>query len=91
MKFHDNALPWEIAWCITLIVVLVFGIYAGHSVTEANKDVEIMDLQAQLDTANASLAEANTELAFWQSTIRGLAEGRQLEGAELNGRPSQGD
>jgi len=50
-----------------------------------------MDIQAALEAAQASLAEANIELAFWQTTIRGLAEGRQLEGAELNVRLSLGD
>ena len=78
-------------WSIALIVALGLGIYAGAKVTAANKDTEIMDIQAALETANASLAEANVELAFWQTTIKGLAEGRQLEGAELNGRPSLGD
>jgi len=74
--------------CIVIILFLFLGIYAGHKVTAAYKDTELMDVRAALETANASLAEANEELAFWQTTIKGLAEGRQLEGAELNGRPS---
>ena len=78
-------------WSIALIVALGLGIYAGAKVTAANKDTEIMDIQAALEAANASLAEANVELAFWKTTVRGLAEGGQLEGAELNGRVSLGD
>jgi prefoldin subunit 5 len=78
-------------WSIALIVALGLGIYAGAKVTAANKDTEIMDIQAALEAAQASLAEANVELAFWQTTIKGLAEGKQLAGAELNGRPSLGD
>jgi hypothetical protein len=78
-------------WSIALIVALGLGIYAGAKVTAAYKDTEIMDIQAALEAAQASLAEANIELAFWQTTIRGLAEGRQLKGVELNGRPSVGD
>jgi rare lipoprotein A (peptidoglycan hydrolase) len=49
-------------WSIALIVALGLGIYAGHSVTAAYKDAELMDLQAAVETANASLAEANIEL-----------------------------
>lgn len=79
------------AWAIAVMIALGLGIYAGHKVTAAYKDTEIMDVQAALEAANASLAEANVKLVFWQSTIRGLAEGKQLEGAELNGRPSIGD
>ena len=78
-------------WSIAIILALGFGIYAGSKVTAANKDTEIMDVRAALEVAQASLAEANVELAFWQTTIKGLAEGKQLEGAELNGRPSLGD
>ena len=76
---------------ILFILAIAFGIYVGFKVEGARKDTELRDLQDQLETANASLADANVELAFWQSTIRDLAEGRQLEGAELNGRPSLGD
>jgi hypothetical protein len=70
-----------ILWIIILILTLGLGIYVGHKVTAAYKDIEIMDVQA-------SLAEVNVELAFWKTTIKGLAEGKQFEGAELNGRPS---
>ena len=83
-------LTW-FAWLIIVILAIGFGIYAGAKVTAANKDTEIMDIQAALEAAQASLAEANVELAFWQTTIKGLAEGKQLAGAELNGRPSLGD
>ena len=31
VKRITNALPWEIAWCLTLIVILTFGIYAACS------------------------------------------------------------
>jgi len=78
-------------WSIALIIVLALGIYTGAKVTTAYKDVELMDVRAALETANASLADANVELAFWQATIRGLAEGRQLKGVEFNGRPNIGD
>ena len=73
-------------WSIALIVVLGLGIYAGHKVTAAYKDTELMDVRAALETAQASLAEVNVELAFWKMTMRGLAEGKQLEGIDLNGQ-----
>ena len=78
-------------WVIAVILALGLGIYTGSKVTAAYKDTEIMDVRAALEVAQASLAEANVELAFWQTTIKGLAEGRQLEGAELNVRLSLGD
>ena len=77
-------LIYGILWIIILILTLGLGIYVGHKVTAAYKDTELTRLSMQLD-------RANDELAFWQTTIKGLAEGRQLEGAELNGRPSLGD
>jgi len=77
--------------CIVIILYLSLGIYAGYKVTAAYKDTEIMNLQAQLETANASLAKANTELAFWENTLQSLAEGNQLEGVDLKGRPSVED
>ena len=86
----DHSCSW-IIWGIALIIVLALGIYTGAKVTTAYKDVELMDAQAALEAAQASLAEANVELAFWQTTIKGLAEGKQLAGAELNGRPNIGD
>jgi hypothetical protein len=86
----DHSCSW-IIWSIALIVVLGLGIYAGHKVTAAYKDVEIMDARAALETERASLADANVELAFWKSTLRGLAEGGQLEGIDLKGRPSKED
>jgi len=79
----DHSCSWMI-WSIALIVILGLGIYAGSKVTAANKDTEIMDLQVQLETAN-------TELAFWENTLQSLAEGNQLEGVNLKGRPSTGD
>ena len=84
-------LIYGILWIIILILTLGLGIYVGHKVTAAYKDIEIMDVQASLEAAQASLAEANVELAFWQATIQGLAEGQQLKGVEFNGRPSLGD
>ena len=78
-------------WVIAVILVLGLGIYTGSKVTAAYKDAELMDVRAALEVAQASLAEANVELAFWQTTINGLAEGKQLAGAELNGRPNIGD
>jgi uncharacterized protein HemX len=81
--------PERFAWAIAVIIALGIGIYAGHKVTAANKDIEIMDLQVQLEAASARLAKANTELAFWKNTLRGLAEGNQLEGVDLKGKPSK--
>jgi hypothetical protein len=78
-------------WAIAVIIALGLGIYAGYGVMKAISDTEIMDLQVQLETANAALAEANVELAFWKSTIRDLAEGKQLERIDLEARSSKGD
>jgi hypothetical protein len=50
-----------------------------------------MDAQAALETANASLAELNMELAFWRKTVQSLSDGKQLAGVDLKGRPSTGD
>jgi len=58
-----------ILWSIALIVALGLGIYAGYKVTAANKDTEMMDLRAQVETANASLADVNTELAQNRATF----------------------
>jgi hypothetical protein len=89
MKDHD----WT--WVFAVIVILVIigiSIFAGHSVTAANKDVEIMNLQSQLETANASLTEANVELAFWKDTMNRLAEGEQFAGVDIKyGRPNVED
>jgi len=93
-------------WAIVIIIALGLGIYTRHSVTAANKDVEIMNLQAELETANASLTEANVELAFWRNTMNRLANGEQFPGVDIKhgkgsvvpalmisvqGRPSVGD
>jgi len=77
-------LIYGILWIIILILTLGLGIYVGHKVTAAYKDTELTRLSMQSD-------RANDELAFWQTTIKGLAEGKQFERAELNGRPSLGD
>jgi len=89
--FGQRTINDFILWIIVVVLALGFGIFVGHKVTAGYKDTEIKKLEDKLETAQASLAEANTELAFWQSTIRGLAEGNQLEGAEPNGRLSLGD
>lgn len=78
-------------WALAIIFALGLGIYAGHSVTAAYKDTELMDVRAALEAAQASLADANIELAFWKVTLRGLAEGKQLAGVDFKGRPSEGD
>jgi len=78
-------------WSIAVIIALGLGIYAGHSVTQAIADTELMDAQAALETANASLADAAVELSFWRDTLRGLADGKQIEGVDLKGRPSTED
>lgn len=91
MKRITDELPWLITYCLLLIAALGLGIYAGHKVTAAYKDTEIMDVRAALEAAQASLADANVELAFWKVTLKGLAEGNQLAGVDFNGRPSEGD
>lgn len=49
-------------WAAGVMLALGLGIYAGQSVTTAYKDTELKDLQAQLETAQASLADVNIEL-----------------------------
>jgi len=68
MKDHD----WT--WIFVGIVVLVIvgiAIFAGHNVTAANKDVEIANLEAQLETANASLTDLAVQVT--QSEQRMIA------------------
>jgi hypothetical protein len=84
----DLSCSWMI-WGIVVILTLAIGIYAGYRVMKAISDVKVMDLESELETANASLAEANVELAFWKSTLKGLADGDQLK--PIGGRPSKGD
>lgn len=69
--------------CITIIFYLFLGIYAGHKVTAAYKDVEIMKLKAQRD-------KANDDLAFWQMTLRCIVEGDQIM-EPIAGRVSKGN
>jgi len=56
-------------WAAGVMLALGLGIYAGAKVTAANKDVEIMDIQAALETAQASLADVNAELAQNKATV----------------------
>lgn len=79
------------AWAIAVIIALGLGCYAGFKIEKAIADIEIMDLQAQLETTNASLADANIELAFWRDALTALVQGNQLKGVNLKGRPSKGD
>jgi rare lipoprotein A (peptidoglycan hydrolase) len=67
IKFKGDAVLAAIAG-ISICLALSFGIYVGCKVTAANKDVEIMDLQARVETANGSLAEANVELAQYEKS-----------------------
>lgn len=60
MKFHDVEF---FLFALAVVLALGIGIFAGHKVTRAMADIELMDLQAQVDTAQASLADANIELA----------------------------
>jgi hypothetical protein len=76
-------------WSIVVILVLALGLWAGYSVVKAIYDIKIIDLEAELETANASLADANIELAFWQSTLQALAEGNQLK--PIGGSPNVED
>jgi len=71
-------------WSIALIVILGLGLWGGWAIARGYDKPEITRLQNELD-------KAKNESDFWKVTLRGLAEGRQLEGAELNGRPSLGD
>ena len=77
--------------CIVIILFLFLGIYAGHKVTAAYKDTDLMDVRAALETANASLAEANEELAFWKNTLRSLANGDQLKEIRRDKQPDNRD
>lgn len=86
----DHSCSW-IIWSIIVILALALGLYAGHQISRAISDIKIMDLEVQLETANASLAEVNVELAFWKSTLRGLADGKQFEAVDLKATPSTGD
>ena len=86
----DHSCSWMI-WGIIVILTLAIGIYAGHKVTRAISDVKVMDLESELETANASLAEANVELAFWKNTLKNLAEGDQLTEIRRNKQPDDRD
>ena len=66
-------------WCVGLLVFLSFGLWAGARIIENAKMMEVADLQAQLETERASLAEVNVELEFFKSTLKLLAEGDQLK------------
>jgi len=52
---------WWLFGAIVLVLAVGLGVYVGVKITTARKDVELMDLQAALETANASLADANIE------------------------------
>ena len=67
-------LSW-FAVSILVIIVLTFGMWAGHRITAAYKDVEIMNAQVQLDAAKK-------ETAWWQGVLTRLAEGGQIEGVQ---------
>jgi NAD(P)H-dependent flavin oxidoreductase YrpB (nitropropane dioxygenase family) len=79
------------AWTIAVIITLGIGIYAGYKITAAIKDPQIIKLEEELKVVEKKTAKANAEQAFWQETLRGLAEGGQLEGVDFKGRPSKGD
>jgi hypothetical protein len=64
-----------LAWAISVILALTFGIFVGHSITAAYKDVEIMNAQAALEAAKK-------ETAWWQGVLTRLAEGEQLKDME---------
>jgi rare lipoprotein A (peptidoglycan hydrolase) len=80
-------LSW-FAWSIIVILTLGFGIWAGHSVTAAYKDTELMDIQAALEAAQVALTELNVE--FEQNRVlahvwTGLCS---WYGDRENGRPT---
>jgi len=82
----------DFGWPITVILALAIGLCGGFQIEKGIADTEIMDIQAQLETANASLAELNLELAFWRDTMTRLANGEQFKGVDIKyGRPSLGD
>ena len=78
----DRSCSW-VLWCIVVILALALGLYAGHKVMKAISDVKIIDLQAQLETAN-------TEAEFWKNILRSLADGNQLEGVDFKGKSTVG-
>jgi maleate cis-trans isomerase len=86
----DHSCSW-IIWSIIVILTLAIGIYAGYKVMKAISDVNVMDLEAELETANASLADANVELEFWQNTMTRLSNGEQFPGVDLSSKPSEED
>ena len=79
----DHSCSWMI-WSIALIVALGLGLWGGLAIARGYDKPEITRLQNELDNAK-------NESDFWKVTLHGLAEGKQFEGVELNGRPSVGD
>ena len=69
-------------WAIAVIIGLGLGIIVGARVIAGVAEHEAKIMQTKLDDAIAERDEANVELAFWKTTLRGLAEGRQLVGLE---------
>jgi uncharacterized protein HemX len=71
------------AWAIAVVIALGLGIYAGHRVTAAYKDAELVAMRAKVE-------QANEDLAFWQATLRRIVEGDQVTEV-ANGRMSKED
>jgi hypothetical protein len=73
------------------LVVLMLGLWAGWAIAGGYYKPEIARLNNKLDAAKEELLASIGETRFWQSTLRGLADGKQLEGVDLKGKPSTGD
>ena len=68
-------------WAIAIVLALGLGIYAGHHITAAYKDVELAAMRAKVE-------QTNEDLAFWQAMLRRIVEGDQLTKA-MTGRVSK--
>ena len=54
-------LSW-FAWAIIVVLTLALGLYAGYKVMKAISDIKVMDLEAELETAQTSLIDLSIEL-----------------------------
>jgi len=80
-------LSW-FAWAIIVVLTLALGLYAGYKVMKAISDIKVMDLEAELETAQTSLIDLSIE--FEQNRVlahvwTGLCS---WYGDRENGRPT---
>jgi hypothetical protein len=73
------------------LVVLMLGLWAGWAIAGGYYQPEIARLNNELDAAKEASFKASKETGFWKNTLRSLANGKQLEGVDLKGKPSVGD